>query len=75
VICYIDESGLSHMFKGIWKGWIAKEESGTNGFGYDPIFISEDGNGNTTASLPLSFKEQYSHRARALKQLLAYLEK
>ena len=72
-ICFIDETGEEHLFNGIWNGVIAEREEGTNGFGYDPIFISEDGNGNTTASLPLSFKETYSHRAKAVNRLLEYL--
>ena len=73
-ICFMDESGEEHLFTGIWNGEIAFEEEGTNGFGYDPIFISEDGNGKTTASLPLSFKETYSHRAKAVRQLMAWLQ-
>jgi len=52
----------------------AFEEEGTNGFGYDLIFISEDGNGKTTASMPISFKKTYSHRAKAVKKLISYLE-
>ena len=56
-ICFIDESGQEHLFTGEWNGVIAEKEEGSNGFGYDPIFISEDGNGRTTASLPISFKE------------------
>lgn len=73
-ICLIDEAGKEHLFTGIWNGVIARKEEGTNGFGYDPIFISEDGNGKTTASMPISFKEKYSHRAKAVKGLLAYLQ-
>jgi hypothetical protein len=73
-ICFIDETGKEHLFTGIWKGVIAAKEEGTNGFGYDPIFISEDGNGKTTASMPLSFKETYSHRAKAVKGLISYLQ-
>jgi XTP/dITP diphosphohydrolase len=72
-ICFIDETGAEHLFTGIWNGVIGYTEEGTNGFGYDPIFISEDGNGKTTASMPLSFKETYSHRAKAVKKLIAYL--
>ena len=59
---------------GVWNGEIALREEGTNGFGYDPIFISEDGNGKTTASLPLSFKETYSHRAKAVRRLISWLQ-
>ena len=72
-ICFIDETGADHLFTGIWNGVIAEKEEGTNGFGYDPIFISEDGNGKTTASMPLSFKETHSHRAKAVRELIAWL--
>ncbi|MBR0386133.1 MAG: RdgB/HAM1 family non-canonical purine NTP pyrophosphatase [Erysipelotrichaceae bacterium] len=72
-ICFIDADGSHQLFTGIWNGCIAESEQGTNGFGSDPIFISEDGNGHTTASLPISFKETYSHRAKAVKMLLEYL--
>lgn len=73
-ICFIDETGEEHLFTGVWNGEIALREEGTNGFGYDPIFISEDGNGKTTASLPLSFKETYSHRAKAVRRLISWLQ-
>ena len=73
-ICFIDETGEEHLFTGIWNGVIAEKEEGANGFGYDPIFISGDGDGKTTASLPLSFKETHSHRAKAVKELIAYLQ-
>ena len=72
-ICFIDETGADHLFTGIWNGVIAEKEEGTNGFGYDPIFISEDGNGKTTASMPLSFKETHSHRAKAVRELITWL--
>ena len=72
-ICFIDETGTEHLFTGIWNGEIALREEGTNGFGYDPIFLPEDGNGKTTACMPLSFKEEYSHRAMAVRKLMDYL--
>ena len=73
-ICFVDETGQEHLFTGVWQGVIAEREEGTNGFGYDAIFISEDGDGKTTASLPLSFKEACSHRAKAVKALMNYLQ-
>ena len=73
-ICFMDEAGEEHLFRGVWNGEIAFREEGTNGFGYDPIFISEDGNGKTTASLPLSFKESCSHRAKAVRELISWLQ-
>ncbi len=74
-ICVIDPDGETHFFTGIWQGRIAEKEEGSNGFGYDPIFISEDSGGRTTASLPITFKESMSHRAKALEKLLEYLRK
>ena len=73
-ICFIDEAGNEHLFTGIWKGSIADREIGSNGFGYDPIFIPEDGNGRTTASMPIEFKETFSHRAKAIKAFISYLQ-
>ena len=72
-ICFLDEKGDAHLFTGVWPGCIATREEGTNGFGYDPIFIPEDGDGRTTASMPLAFKEAHSHRARAVRKLMEYL--
>ena len=72
-VCFIDESGEQHLFTGIWNGTIAEAEDGTNGFGYDPIFMAEDSGGHTTASLPITFKETHSHRAKAVGQLMDYL--
>ena len=74
-ICYIDTAGQPHLFTGVWPGTIALQEAGENGFGYDPIFIAEDAQGHTTASLPLTFKETHSHRAKAVGQLMKWLEK
>ena len=72
-VCLIDESGEQHLFTGIWNGTIAEAEDGTNGFGYDPIFMAADSGGHTTASLPITFKETHSHRAKAVGQLMDYL--
>ena len=72
-ICFIDAQGSRQLFQGVWQGTIAQAEEGSNGFGYDPIFIAEDAHGHTTASLPLTFKETHSHRARAVRQLLDHL--
>ena len=73
-ICFMDAAGKEHLFTGIWNGRIAYREEGSNGFGYDPIFIPEDGGGKTTASMPLSFKETHSHRAKAVRKLVSWLQ-
>lgn len=59
-------------FTGIWSGEIATEERGTNGHGYDPIFIPE-GFALTAAELEPEVKNAFSHRAQALAQLAAFL--
>jgi len=53
-------------------GRIIKESRGTNGFGYDPLFLP-DGHDKTTAELPSEVKNKISHRSRAFVQLKKYL--
>jgi len=53
-------------------GTIIKEPRGTNGFGYDPLFLP-DGYDKTTAELPPEIKNKISHRFRAFDQLKKYL--
>ena len=50
-------------------GQIAKTQSGTNGFGYDPVFIV-DGTGKTMAEMSEEEKNQISHRGRAVRKIL-----
>jgi len=60
--------------QGIWEGEITLEQRGTEGFGYDPIFYIPS-HECTAAELPLKVKNQLSHRAKALQQLLTQLSK
>ena len=73
VITYCDQE-QEVQFTGIVSGRIAEEARGEHGFGYDPIFEPE-GLERTFAEMDLAEKNSYSHRARALAQLLSFLEK
>lgn len=63
--------GKEHLFEGICSGTITNERRGTNGFGYDPVFIP-DGSDRTFAEMTMAEKGQYSHRKRATDQLIAF---
>ncbi|HLR76314.1 MAG TPA: RdgB/HAM1 family non-canonical purine NTP pyrophosphatase [Balneolaceae bacterium] len=60
-------------FEGICRGKIIKEERGTAGFGYDPIFKS-NGYQKTFAELSNGEKNKISHRARALQKFVEWLK-
>lgn len=60
------------LFEGIVNGTIAREKHGTEGFGYDPIFVPE-GYTQSFAELGTDIKNKISHRARAVKKLAEYL--
>jgi XTP/dITP diphosphohydrolase len=64
--------GNQTLFTGIIKGKIIDEKMGTNGFGYDPIFIAE-GYSKTFAELTIEEKSTISHRGLAVKQLVDFL--
>ncbi len=61
------------LFEGIIQGVIREEPSGAQGFGYDPIFEPE-GYARTFAEMSMEQKNQISHRALAMKKLIAFLK-
>lgn len=61
------------VFEGIFEGDIIDEPCGTNGFGYDPVFVPK-GYDKTVAELPDTQKNKISHRYLALKQVVEYLK-
>jgi XTP/dITP diphosphohydrolase len=62
-------SGDEFVSEGTVHGRLIREPRGTNGFGYDPIFVP-DGESYTTAELDPADKDAISHRGRALRGLV-----
>jgi len=60
--------------EGSWHGVILREYRGSDGFGYDPLFL-DDKTGKTVAELPLEIKSRISHRGHAMSKLLQKLER
>jgi len=71
VICFYDNNGPS-IIEGICAGHICFEERGSNGFGYDRIFIPESWD-LTFAEMPSEEKNKVSHRAKAVNKLIDFI--
>ncbi|WP_130472320.1 non-canonical purine NTP pyrophosphatase, partial [Candidatus Magnetaquicoccus inordinatus] len=65
--------GRHHHFQGSVAGLIVDEPRGSNGFGYDPVFVP-DGYTQTFAEMAGQQKDSISHRGRALAALAAALQ-
>jgi XTP/dITP diphosphohydrolase len=66
-------NGKQHLFTGIVEGDITKERIGNEGFGYDPVFMPE-GFSKTFAQFSMQEKADASHRGKAVRQLVSFLE-
>lgn len=64
--------GTCRIFHGEVSGLILEAPRGTGGFGYDPLFLVRE-YGKTMAELPLEVKNRISHRGRALRHAIEYL--
>ena len=66
--------GLEHRFVGICEGQISEEPAGSEGFGYDPVFIP-DSYSLSFAEMDLAEKNRISHRAKAVQALVQFLNR
>lgn len=66
-------NGEVHQFEGTMEGTIAREKSGKGGFGYDPIFITDEYPGLTAADITEEQKNEISHRGKALRAMAEWL--
>jgi len=64
--------GKETLFEGVCEGKIIEEKRGEQGFGYDPVFIPA-GSVKTFGEMCLEEKTSYSHRARVIEKLVAFL--
>ncbi len=69
VVVFVDEQGEPVSACGTCEGQIGFSPRGTGGFGYDPVFLPEEGAGETMAELAMEEKNAISHRGKALRAL------
>ena len=72
MVCWPDGRELS--VEGVCRGTIADHERGDAGFGYDSIFMPDDGDGRSFAQMSTQEKQAISHRGRAFRALLDTLD-
>lgn len=73
VLCFIHDGDV-HYFEGEVKGVIIDSPRGSQGFGYDPVFLP-DGFNKTFAEMTMEEKNSISHRKKALEKFLEFLQK
>lgn len=71
-IIFLLMNGEEYQFEGICTGHIIEEEKGSNGFGYDPVFIP-DGADKTFAEMNMEEKNLFSHRKKATEKFVQFL--
>jgi len=71
LVAYPDGTELA--VEGECRGTIATDERGVRGFGFDPVFVPDDGDGRTFAEMSEADKHAVSHRGRAFANLRAAL--
>lgn len=64
--------GKEYYFEGICNGRIISVKKGSNGFGYDPVFVP-DGSELTFAEMNMEEKNKFSHRKKAMEKLISFL--
>jgi XTP/dITP diphosphohydrolase len=75
IVAFVDpDRGEERLFEGRCTGTMAGEPRGGGGFGYDPVFVPDDGDdGRTMAELSDEEKDAISHRGRAARALAGWL--
>jgi XTP/dITP diphosphohydrolase len=74
VIAHVGPDGAEATFEGDCSGTVADAPRGEGGFGYDPLFVPDEAPDRTMAELSDGEKDAISHRGRAARRLLVWLE-
>lgn len=75
IAIYDPETEKIRTCEGLSRGRITREERGTGGFGFDPLFVSDELGGKTFAEAGIAEKNRVSHRGRALAEAREFLQK
>jgi XTP/dITP diphosphohydrolase len=73
VALLVRPDGTETWAEGTCTGVVIRARRGDHGFGYDPVFVPDDGDGRTFAELAVPEKNALSHRGRAFRALAAQL--
>jgi XTP/dITP diphosphohydrolase len=72
VFAYLKLGNKPALFPGIVSGKISTSPLGSTGFGFDPIFIPNEGDGRTFGEMTLQEKNILSHRSRAVRKFASW---
>jgi XTP/dITP diphosphohydrolase len=75
VVMVVRPDGSELQVEGVCEGRIATEERGERGFGFDPLFVPDDGDGRTFSEMSEAEKNSMSHRGRAFAALVHALSR
>jgi XTP/dITP diphosphohydrolase len=77
VLVYVDPgAGVVRLFEGVCDGQMAAARRGEGGFGYDPVFVPDgEPDGRTMAELSDAEKDSISHRGKAARLLVTWLQR
>ena len=75
VLALVERDGGEWTFRGECPGRVLGEPRGEQGFGYDPLFVPEAGDGRTFAEMSAGEKQALSHRGRAVQELSTWVSR
>ncbi len=73
-VAYCEPAGKPIVFSGRVEGALTTATRGKMGFGFDPLFVPQEGDGRTFAEMKTAEKNRFSHRARAVDSFLNWLK-